>query len=175
MFTVVAAIDKNGGFGNNGSLPWKFPNELKWFKDITRGSVVIMGKKTWESLPDKMKPLPNRTNIVVTTDNTYSLPPTVWKASSIEDTINLMNKRSIKQGFVIGGAYLIRSVMEHDALSRLYITLIDGEFDTDTVSTELLEMVNNPFTHKKIRREELMKNLNDMHMYNVTQYEITKK
>lgn len=172
MFTIIAAIDKNGGFGNKDSLPWKFPNELKWFKEITRGGVVVMGKNTWESLPKSTKPLPNRINIVVTTDDTYLLPSNVWRTSSIDDTIRIMNEHSIKHGFIIGGVRLIRSVLNNYLILKMYITLIDGEFETDTVSSELLDIVNNPFTIKKIVREENMKNINDGRMYNITQYEI---
>ena len=68
---IIVAVSENNVIGKNNDLPWYLPNEFKYFKETTKNSVVIMGRKCWESLPEKFRPLPNRLNIVVTRDKNY--------------------------------------------------------------------------------------------------------
>ena len=72
--TLIAALARNGVIGNNNALPWHLPEDLKHFKELTTGHAVIMGRKTWESLPARFRPLPGRQNIVVTRDPAYEAP-----------------------------------------------------------------------------------------------------
>jgi len=72
--SLVAAISQNSCIGKNGALPWDIPEDMKRVKELTVGRVVIMGRKTWESIPEKFRPLPKRTNVVITSQENYPLP-----------------------------------------------------------------------------------------------------
>ena len=71
MISVIVATSTNLVIGKNNDLPWHIPSDLKRFKELTSGSVVYMGRKCWESIPTKFRPLPNRDNIVITRDKDY--------------------------------------------------------------------------------------------------------
>lgn len=126
ILTLIAAVARNGVIGIDNHLPWHLPADLTHFKTLTLGQTVIMGRKTWESLPDKFRPLPGRRNIVVTRDAAYhaagatvaaSLPAAISAASSGE-------------AFVIGGAELYAAALP--LADRLQLTEIDAAFDGDT-------------------------------------------
>src|SRR5471030_184168 len=97
MITLVVAIAGNGVIGKNGAIPWRLPDDMKRFKALTVGHTVVMGRKTWDSLPPKNRPLPGRRNVVVTRD-------AGWRAEgaermSLEDAL-----KADADIFVIGGA-----------------------------------------------------------------------
>ncbi|MEK7084877.1 MAG: dihydrofolate reductase [Patescibacteria group bacterium] len=87
MITLVAAISQNNCIGKNGEIPWRIPEDWKRMQAITAGKVLIMGRKTWESIPEKRRPLPNRTNIVITREPKTSFPPSVEVYSTIQEAI----------------------------------------------------------------------------------------
>jgi dihydrofolate reductase len=126
LLSLIAAIARNGVIGIDNHLPWHLPADLKHFKTLTTGNTVIMGRKTWESLPNKFRPLPGRRNIVVTRNAAYraegadvaaSLPAAVALAASGE-------------AFVIGGAELYDAALP--LADRLCLTEIDKEYAGDT-------------------------------------------
>tara|TARA_B100001173_G_scaffold120074_1_gene104326 strand:+ start:456 stop:938 length:483 start_codon:yes stop_codon:yes gene_type:complete len=94
---LIWAQDDNGGIGINGKLPWHISNDLKNFKKITLNSTIIMGRKTWDSLP--IKPLPKRTNIVFSSNKQKN----VTTYNSYEECIKNLQKDNIKKIFIIGG------------------------------------------------------------------------
>lgn len=85
--TLVAAISQNNCIGKDGALPWTIPEDLARMREITRDKVVIMGRKTWESLPKNRQPLPDRTNVVITADTNYPFPKGVEQYSTVEEAI----------------------------------------------------------------------------------------
>jgi dihydrofolate reductase len=87
MVTIVAAVARNGCIGKDGALPWRIPEDLKRYRAITMGKVVVMGRKTWESIPEKFRPLPGRTNVVVTRQADYPLPAGVERRASLDDAL----------------------------------------------------------------------------------------
>ncbi|HAZ28883.1 MAG TPA: hypothetical protein DCY48_03875 [Candidatus Magasanikbacteria bacterium] len=87
MITLVAAIAQNNCIGKNGEIPWHIPEDFKRMQEITKGKVLIMGRKTWESIPEKRRPLPERKNIVITRDVNYPLPPNVEHYATIEKAL----------------------------------------------------------------------------------------
>ncbi|MBP8897558.1 MAG: dihydrofolate reductase [Sulfuritalea sp.] len=124
--TVIAAVARNGVIGKDNRLPWHLPADLKHFKALTTGHTVIMGRKTWESLPERFRPLPGRQNIVVTRNAGYraegaavvaSLPAAVAAAQGDE-------------AFIIGGAELYAAALPLG--DRLQLTEIDAAFEGDT-------------------------------------------
>ncbi len=87
MITLVAALSQNNCIGKTGGIPWHIPEDWKRMQAITTGKVLIMGRKTWESLPEKRRPLPNRTNIVITREPKESFPAGVEVYATIEEAV----------------------------------------------------------------------------------------
>ena len=127
---LIVARARNGAIGKDGGLPWKLSADLKLFKNVTSGKPVIMGRKTWESLP--RKPLPGRTNVVLTRDWDYGAEG-ARVYSSFSAAVNAAKAIAAKEGvdevFVIGGASLYERALP--MADRLYITDVDAEIDGD--------------------------------------------
>lgn len=122
--SIIVAIAKNRAIGKNNKLLWHIPDDLKRFKKLTSGQTIIMGKKTWESLP--VKPLPNRRNIVIT-DNQDDKFTDSLAVFSIDEAIEKSNYQD--ENFVIGGGSIYQQFMPH--AQRLYITQVHQDFDGD--------------------------------------------
>ncbi len=124
MISIIAAIGKNRELGKDNKLLWQIPSDMKRFKDLTTGNVVIMGRKTYESLPEKYRPLPDRLNIIITRDSNYSAPgANVY--NSIETAIEEARKTN-KEIFIIGGAQIYLLGIKY--AEKLYLTLVDKEY-----------------------------------------------
>jgi len=117
ILTLIAAVAKNGVIGKDNRLPWHLPADLRHFKALTSGHAVIMGRKTWESLPEKFRPLPGRQNIVVTRNAAYAASGATV-AGSLPDAV--------------AAAEILRSSRTSAIADRLQLTEIDAEFDGDT-------------------------------------------
>lgn len=137
-FAIIAAMDQNRGIGINNKLPWRLKGDLEFFSRITsvappmKINAVIMGRKTWESLPPKSRPLPNRLNIVLTRQN-YELPSDVLKAASLDETLEVLSQRSdLHEIFVIGGANVYEQAIQHPSCHKIYLTEVLGNFECDT-------------------------------------------
>lgn len=154
-FAIVVGLDRNRGIGLNGSLPWRLPSDLKRFKQITMGDIqssispeslndspnaVIMGRKTWDSIPDKRRPLPGRLNIVLSSNKQINLPAGVVHCLSLNDALEQACKHKCPEVFVIGGAKVYDESMRHPLCDTLYITEIDGDFSCDTCLGQIPEV-----------------------------------
>jgi len=127
MVTIVAAVARNGCIGKAGTLPWRIPEDLKRYRVITMGKVLVMGRKTWESIPERFRPLPGRTNVVVTRQADYALPAGVERQSSLEAALAAYAGKEI---VINGGAEIYVRAMAHaDALD---ITHVHRDVDGDT-------------------------------------------
>jgi dihydrofolate reductase len=116
----VVAVARNGVIGRRGRLPWRISSDLKRFKAITLGKPVIMGRKTWESLP--RRPLPGRTNIVITRDPRYEAEGAVV-AASVAEALARARETESEEICVIGGSDIFRQLLP--MADRLYLTEID--------------------------------------------------
>ena len=126
--SLIAAVAKNGVIGNNNDLLWHIPEDLQHFKQLTTGKTVIMGRKTFESICARLKkPLPNRTNVVITRQTNIKLPEGVVVHATIEDALRSHGGADI---FVIGGGEIYRQTI--DLADTLYITHVDKECTGDT-------------------------------------------
>ena len=123
-------------------MPWNLPGDMKHFKEVTTqpqgeglANVVMMGRKTWESIPEKFRPLPNRLNIVLTRDTHFSLPSEVLKASGLDEALRLLEKPPFVQKtgkiFVIGGAEIFKMAINHPQCQELLLTHIQHSFRCD--------------------------------------------
>lgn len=127
---IIAAIGKNRELGLRGKLLWNIPEDMGRFKRLTMGHPVIMGRKTWESLPEKFRPLPGRTNIVVTRQNGYEAVGAIVVDSLEAARAAAARAEGGDEVFVIGGGELYAAALP--LADRLYLTLIDEEKEADT-------------------------------------------
>lgn len=124
--TIIAAMDKNNVIGSKGTIPWHCPTDLRWFKSYTLGKTVVMGSKTFKSLK---KPLPHRTNVVVTRNIYTLLPKGVVRSSTVESAIALASSYS-EDVVVIGGGKVYQKALPY--VDEMFITLMSGEWKGDT-------------------------------------------
>lgn len=127
--SMIAAIGRNRELGRDNDLLWKIPDDLKRFKELTRGHPIVMGRKTFESLP--LRPLPQRANIVVTRDAAWQFSG-VTRAGSVEEALGAAGERpGGEEIFIIGGGQIYEQALPF--AHRLCLTLIDAEApDADT-------------------------------------------
>ncbi len=136
MISLIVAHTRNRMIGNNGDFPWHLRTDLKRFKQLTSGHAVIMGRKTYDAIVQRMgKPLPNRRNIVITRDADFTAEG-AEVAHSPEDAFALTDAEN-EEVFVIGGAQIYAACLPF--ADRLYITLIDAELDGDAFFPEIDE------------------------------------
>lgn len=117
---LIAAVAANGVIGKDNQLLWRLPEDMAHFKTLTAGHAVLMGRKTWESLPPRFRPLPDRRNIVISRQADY-LVPGAELANSLEEALKLAS--TAQRLFIIGGEQIYRQTMEH--ADRLEITAVD--------------------------------------------------
>ncbi|MEK7495438.1 MAG: dihydrofolate reductase [Patescibacteria group bacterium] len=148
MINIIAAIGKNRELGKDNKLLWHIPEDFKRFKDLTSGHVIIMGRKTYESLPENFRPLPNRVNIVITRDKKFTISSRSKKDGNSEVIICNSLEEAIKvsdfeisasnlnnEVFIIGGASIYEQGIKH--ADKLYLTLIDKDYpDADAFFPE---------------------------------------
>ena len=133
MISLIAALTKNHVIGKNHNLPWHLPDDMKYFMQTTKAHHVIMGRKNYESIPEKFRPLPNRTNIVVTRQNDFSAPGCMI-VNSIEYGIAMARAAGEMELFIIGGSEIYTVGMPQADL--LYLTEIDVALEGDTYFPE---------------------------------------
>ncbi len=138
-FSIIVAFDSQYGIGKKGQLPWHLALDLKHFKEITttvidpaKKNAVIMGRKTWESLPQKFRPLPGRVNVVLSREGKLSLPSGVLCSSYLDDALSRLSSRDIENVFVIGGAQIYAHAIDHPLCQKLFVTHVQGEYGCDT-------------------------------------------
>lgn len=129
MIIIIAAIAQNNALGKNNQLIWHLPADLKRFKKVTSGHHVIMGRKTYESLG---KPLPNRTNIIISRNKDFKAEGCIVK-NSLEDAIESAKKDQTP--FILGGAEIYKQAIE--TVDKLDLTLVHHEFEADAFFPEI--------------------------------------
>jgi dihydrofolate reductase len=129
---LIYARARNGVIGKNGGLPWHLPEDLAHFKRVTLGCPVIMGRKTWESIPERFRPLPGRTNIVVTRQADWNAPG-AERAASLDLAIARCAAQPL--AWVIGGAQLYAQALPRADIAE--VTEIDADYEGDAFAPEL--------------------------------------
>jgi dihydrofolate reductase len=136
---LIWAQDTNAAIGKSGTLPWHFSEDLKFFKKLTTGHTIVMGRKTWDSLP--VKPLPNRHNIVISSKDQSKVDSYTSIESCIED---LKKNNLIKDVFIIGGMSVYKYFYKY--AQTLHITFIDRAYpDTDTFFPINIDQIKSDF------------------------------
>lgn len=129
IISLIAAVSENNVIGLNNALLWHLPADMAYFRSKTLGHHVLMGRKNYESIPLKFRPLPDRVNIVVTRQmlkNGRSL----YYVNDIKSGIEIAEENSEKELFIIGGGEIYRQSMA--LADRMYITRVHAKFDGDT-------------------------------------------
>jgi dihydrofolate reductase len=123
---LIWAQAAHGVIGAGGGMPWRSPEDMARFREVTTGHPVIMGRRTWESIPERFRPLPGRRNLVLTADPTWSSAG-AERAASLDDALALVGT---DETWVIGGGTVYAAAIE--AADRLEVTEFDLEVDGDT-------------------------------------------
>ncbi len=124
--SMIVAMAENGGIGKGGKIPWYIPGDLKRFKKLTMGNTVIMGRKTWFSLP--FRPLPGRKNIVLTSAKDFGDFAGATIVRTIDEVFEQMQSET--DNFIIGGSQVYESFLPY--VDTLYLTIVHGKFEADT-------------------------------------------
>ena len=152
---IIAAMDEENAIGKKGEIPWHYPEDLKHFKEKTTGHSVLMGRKTYLSLPEGFRPLPDRENIVLTRSNP-SLDGSVKIVNSLDEAYESAENEKL---FIAGGASVYEQTLEY--ADKMILTRVPGNHDGDTFFPEWneenwelesrgeeKELVFEEFTHK---------------------------
>ena len=134
MISLIAAVARNRALGKDGQLLWHLPEDMRYFRETTRGKPVIMGRRTWESLPEAFRPLPGRRNIVISRNSAYEAPGATL-AGSLDEAVRLTQDDT--EVFVIGGAEIYRQALP--LAQRLYLTEVAHDFAADVFFPEFGE------------------------------------
>lgn len=169
MIQIILATDMNYGIGYKNDLPWKnIKKDMEFFKEKTTGHIVIMGRNTWESLPDKYKPLPNRYNIVISKkdyeESDKKIPKEQW-VNSILESLRLIAKfkkieeNKNKEVFVIGGNQIYNEFIKLNIVHKIWHTFIHKKYDCDLfldpkIFQKFQKNINNVFSSDELTIHE---------------------
>ncbi len=136
--SIIVAVATNNAIGKDNDLLWHLPADMKYFKEITNGHHILTGRKNYESIPEKFRPLPNRTNIVITRNKNYQAPG-AYVFAAIQEGISFAEKNGETELFIIGGGEIYRQCIEQNLVRKIYLTRVHQNFEADTFFPELDE------------------------------------
>lgn len=131
-YNIIACINSKHALGRNGRLLYHIKEDMELFKSLTTGNIVVMGRKTYESIPNA--PLKNRINVIITSDVDYlkeNKDPNIVVVHSFDEAVSYCDKINDKECFVIGGASIYNTFLEKDIVDTLYITYVYEDDDGD--------------------------------------------
>ncbi len=160
---IIVALDEKLGIGIDGNLPWNLSGDLRHFRDVTcttqspkKQNVVLMGRKTWESIPKQFQPLVSRINIVLTRNPGLFLPEGVLTSNGFDQVLEMSNSEQLKNIietiFVIGGQQVYNEALKYSQCQKLYITQVHAMFACDTFFPEFrqdFEKINSSAQHNE--------------------------
>lgn len=126
---IIVAVTNNNVIGKGNDMPWHLPSDLKRFKQITEGSCVVMGRKCWESIPEKFRPLPKRVNVVITRNEAFEAKGAATLSDLDKVLTQLRDNGDEDEVFVIGGSEIYKQAFKY--ATRLFLTRILAEIDGD--------------------------------------------
>lgn len=129
-FSLIVAMDREHGIGKNNDLMWHLPRDMRFFKSTTEKHVVIMGRKNYDSIPEKYRPLSDRLNVIITRNQDFRAPDCMV-FYSLEEALNHFENDS-REIFIIGGGEIYKMAMNLRSLYQMYITHVNGVFNADT-------------------------------------------
>lgn len=133
--SLIVAMGKNREIGKNNDLLWHLPSDMRFFKNTTEGHIVVMGRKNWDSIPVRYRPLANRENVVLTRNTSLQLDGAII-SSDIEEVYEKY-EHDERTCFIIGGAQVYDLAIQRNDIDELFITHVDADFDADTFFPEI--------------------------------------
>lgn len=155
--SLIVAMDLEKGIGKNNDLMWHLPADMKFFKETTSGHVVIMGRKNYDSIPVKFRPLPNRENVVLTRNTNYSAEGCLV-FNSLEACLEHYKNETEKTIFIIGGGEIYKKALEINCVDEMYISHVNKIYGADTFFPDFdLKKwnVETIFSHEKDDKNEV--------------------
>ena len=134
--SLIVAVANNGVIGKDNDLIWHLPKDMRFFKETTLGHHVIMGRKNFESIPERFRPLANRTNVIITRNSDYKAEGCVV-VNSVEQALEVAKENRDTQPFIIGGGQIYKLALENNLVDKIYLTKVHHTFDGDTFFPEL--------------------------------------
>jgi len=134
LISIIAAVAENNVIGKDNQLLWHLPADMNYFKEKTIRHCVIMGRKSYESIPKKFRPLPNRTSIVITRQKNYNASETIV-VGSMQEAIKKAKQKWQDEIFIIGGAEIYKLALP--IAHRIYLTEVHQQFDGDVFFPEI--------------------------------------
>ena len=134
--TLIVAVAENNVIGKNNALIWHLPKDMQYFKKITEGHHIITGRKNYISIPEKFRPLQNRTNIILTHQKDFKEDNCII-LHTLEDAISFAKNNNEKELFIIGGGQIYREAIEKNVVDKMYITHVHQAFEGDIYFPEI--------------------------------------
>ncbi len=132
---IIAAVAANRVIGKDNDLVWHLPDDMRFFKESTKGYPVIMGRKNYESIPLKFRPLPDRLNIILSRDPLYMLSKAIV-LSDLEQAIEIAEEEEKDKAFIIGGAQIYSLALDLELVDEMLITEVDAQVEGDAFFPE---------------------------------------
>ena len=129
--SLIAAVASNGVIGKDNDLIWTLRDDMAFFKNTTKGRHVIMGRRNWESIPHRFRPLPGRPNMVLSRDDS-SVAEGAITFKVLNAALDAARKAGEEEAFIIGGAQIYRLALESGVVDTMYLTHVDREYEGDT-------------------------------------------
>ncbi len=153
---LIVAMDLERGIGRDNDLMWNIPEDMKFFKETTLGQIVIMGRKNYDSIPTKYRPLPKRENVILTRNKNYKAEGCII-FNSMEDCLEAYKNEKERIVFIIGGGEIYKIALEGEYVDEMYITHVNKSYSPDTFFPEFdltqwnIETIK---THQKDEKNE---------------------
>ena len=134
--SLIVAVAENGGIGKDNDLIWHLPKDMRFFKETTMGHHVIMGRKNFESIPERFRPLTNRTNVVISRQSDYQAEGSLV-LNSLEAALKVAQENGDSEPFIIGGGQIYKLALAGNLVDKVYLTKVHHSFEGDTFFPEL--------------------------------------
>ncbi|MBP6311003.1 MAG: dihydrofolate reductase [Flavobacteriales bacterium] len=152
IVSAIVAVADNGVIGRDSDLPWHLPDDMKFFQRTTRGHHIITGRKNYETIPLKYRPLNDRVNIIVTRNEKYKADGAVV-VHSLKAALDLAERSGEVEVFIIGGGQIYSEALKNDLVDKLYITEVHAEIEGDT-RFPWIDVGNWQETDRKLHRHD---------------------
>ena len=129
IILIVAVAKSNNGIGKNNDLLWRLPGDMKFFREQTTGFPIITGRKNYESIPEKFRPLPNRENIIITRQKIDY--PNAFVCNSLKAGLELAKKKNNEKIYIIGGGQIYKQCLEQNLVNKMLITWVEADVEAD--------------------------------------------
>jgi dihydrofolate reductase len=149
--SLIVAIAENNAIGLNNDLLWRLPNDMKYFREITSNHHIITGRKNYISIPQKFRPLPNRTNLVLTRQADFNDEGS-FTFNNLESAIDFAKSNNETELFIIGGGQIYKEALAKNLIDKMYVTHVHHHFEADTFFPEIDNNVwqkTNTVSHEK--------------------------